>query len=218
MNTPQEPERAAHTVHRLEAFSDIVIGFCLAELGLELLLPKNSSDFASVWASATFFVSAFVLIAVLWWLHHRIFTSFFVLSMPMVIINFGMLCALVLSLYFLDCVVRLAAANQDFATFIALFTVSFALVYILLGVMLLVGILLRRNSLTASELRWGFGQVARIASIFPAGAATLAVLERSPSAAYVAVGLVVLVIIVRRLILPRWLARVIPDAPLESSP
>ncbi len=51
---------SVHTVHRLEAFSDIVIGFCLAELGVNLLLAKSAGDVVSVWESATFFVAAFI--------------------------------------------------------------------------------------------------------------------------------------------------------------
>ncbi|HYL27763.1 MAG TPA: TMEM175 family protein [Candidatus Nitrosotalea sp.] len=199
------PER---TVHRLEAFSDIVIGFCLAQLGLSLVLPKNAADMFSVWESTTFFISAFILIAVLWWLHHSTFSTFFVLNIPMVVLNFGVLCSLILTLYFLESLAHVAALGQDPSRFFTLFVFSFALVYTLLGVMLLVGLLTRRAELPQTEIRWAVNQLTSIlmAVLFGLIAGTYAAL--SPHIEYVAyatVALSVTVVIMRRIILRRWL-------------
>lgn len=131
-----QADKSYHTVHRLEAFSDIVMGFILAQLGVNLVMPKNAGDTFSVWASATFFISAFVLIALLWWMHHRTFNTYFVLNLGTIVMNFGMLGSLILTLYFFECVVRVASAGQNPTLFFVLFVYSFALVYALLGGML----------------------------------------------------------------------------------
>jgi uncharacterized membrane protein len=206
-------DNAQHTVHRLEAFSDIVIGFCLAQLGLSLVLPKNATDVFSVWESTTFFISAFILIAVLWWLHHRTFSSFFVLNMPMVVLNFGVLCGLTLTLYFLEGMVRIAGLGQNPALFFSLFIFSFSVVYALMGAMLLVGILVRRSELHAAELRWGINRFASIAIAVVFGLAAGAYAAVRPHIAWIGLASIVFAIgagLLRRIVLNRWLDRTLP--------
>jgi len=208
-------ERTQHTIHRLEAFSDVVIGFCLAQLGLSLVLPKSESDLTSVWISATFFVSAFLFIAVLWWLHHRTFSAFFVLNVPMVVINFAMLCGLVLTLYFLDSIVRVAGLGQNPAIFFSLFVLSFALVYALAGAMLLTGLFLRRTELPTSEIRWAIGQLTSIASsiLFGIGAAAyVALRSHSAQIGYAVIAAAIALAVLRRIAVRRWLDRRLPEA------
>jgi len=208
MQAQTSPDKSQHTIHRIEAFSDIVIGFCLAQLGLSLVLPKSATDMFSVWESTTFFISAFIFIAVLWWLHHRTFSSFFVLNIPMVVLNFGVLCGLVLTLYFLESIVRIAAMGQNPALFFAMFVLTFAVVYALLGAMLLVGLVVRRAELAAAETRWGIAQFASIvvAVIFGVGIGTYAALGgHGSSIKYVALAAAISAVVVRRLVVPRLL-------------
>lgn len=208
-------ERAQHTIHRLEAFSDIVIGFCLAQLGLSLVLPKSATDMTSVWVSLTFFISAFTFIAVLWWLHHRTFNAFFVLNVPMVAINFAMLCTLVLTLYFLDGIVRVNALGQNPAIFFSLFVFSFALVYALAGAMLLTGLILRRAVLPPAEIRWAIGQLSSIGMsiLFGIGAATyVALRSHSAGIGYAVISAMITLAVARRILVRRWLDRRLRDA------
>ncbi|MGA9418816.1 MAG: TMEM175 family protein [Candidatus Cybelea sp.] len=202
------PDKAEHTIHRLEAFSDIVIGFCLAQLGLSLVLPKSATDMFSVWQSATFFISAFILIAVLWWLHHRTFRAFFVLNIPMIVLNFGLLCGLILTLYFLESLMHVAGLGQNPARFFVLFIFSFAFVYALVGAMLLTGFLARRSELPATETRWAIGQLTSIliAVLFGVIAGTIVAVR--PNAAHIAsttIALSITVVLLRRLVVRRWL-------------
>jgi uncharacterized membrane protein len=203
-------DRAQHTIHRIEAFSDIVIGFCLAQLGIGLVLPKNATDMFSVWQSTTFFVTAFILVAVLWWLHHRTFTSFFVLVTPMVVMNFAMLCGLVLTLYFLESIVHIANLGQDPSRFFALFVFAFAFVYTLVGLMLLAGLLVRCAELPADEIRWGAGQLVSIclAVTFGLAVGTYLILKAhaAPFIAYTAIAVAVAIMVISRLFLRPWLA------------
>jgi uncharacterized membrane protein len=177
------------------------------------VLPKNATDVFSVWESATFFISAFILIAVLWWLHHRTFSSFFVLNMPMVVLNFGVLCGLTLTLYFLEGMVRIAGLGQNPALFFSLFIFSFSVVYALMGAMLLVGILVRRSELHAAELRWGINRLASIAIAVVFGLAAGAYAAVRPHIAWIGLASIVFAIgagLLRRIVLNRWLDRTLP--------
>jgi uncharacterized membrane protein len=208
------PDKAEHTVRRLEAFSDIVIGFCLAQLGLSLVLPKGPTDMFSVWESTTFFVSAFVLIAVLWWLHHRTFSAFFVLNLPMVVLNFGMLCGLILTLYFLESLMHVAGLGQNPARFFVLFIFSFAFVYALVGAMLLTGFFARRSELSPNETRWAIGQLTSILMAVLFGVIAGTVVALRPNAAHIASTTLVVsiaILLLRRLVVRRWLDQKLPS-------
>jgi uncharacterized membrane protein len=206
-------DRSAHTVHRLEAFSDIVMGFCLAQLGVNLVMPKSGGDAANVWANCAFFIAAFIFIALLWWMHHRTFATYFVLNLPMIVMNFGMLGGLILTLYFFESVVHVASAGNDPRIFFGLFVYAFALVYALLGGMLLFGIIARRHELSAADMRWGISQLAGIpiAVIFFVVIGIYVATTHHGSIAYAAIAVAASVFVIRRIILPRWLRRAIPD-------
>ena len=189
-----------------------MIGFCLAQLGLNLVLPKAATDVVTVWGSTTFFITAFIFIGLLWWLHHRTFGTYFVLNAPMVIMNFGVLCGLILTLYFFESVVRVAASGQNPVVFFKLFAVSFALVYLLMGGTLLIGLLLRRSELGVSDVRWAISQLTAVAItvFFFVGAAITA--AHPARIIYAAIIAYVLVFFVRRVLVPRWLGQAIPEA------
>jgi hypothetical protein len=80
--------------------------------------------------------------------------------------------------------------------------------------MLLVGIITRRNELSAPDMRWGITQLTSIPVIvlfyvavgIYAGAGT-----KRDSILYAAIAVAGAVFLVRHLILPRWLRRAIPD-------
>ena len=190
------------------------MGFILAQLGVNLVMPKNAGDTFGIWASATFFVAAFVLIVLLWWMHHRTFSTYFVLNFATVAMNFAMLGVLILTLYFFECVLHVASAGQNPTTFFVLFVYSFAIVYALLGGMLLFGIVARRRELSAADMRWGISQVASIpiALVFFVAMATYATLGAfRGSIAYIAFAMAAVIFLIRRVILPWWLRHKIPD-------
>jgi hypothetical protein len=160
----QKPDdKAQHTIHRLEAFSDVVMGFCLAQLGLNLVLPSSSTDPRSIWGGIAFFVAAFA--------------------------------------------------------FFNWFVVAFALVYALLGAMLVIGLRLRYRELVPSDIRWAIGQLSSIAIAvlffgFVGAYASLGVHHLKIGS--VAIATAIAVLLIRRVILPRWLRRAIPDAPAST--
>ncbi|MGA8574250.1 MAG: TMEM175 family protein [Candidatus Cybelea sp.] len=219
MRVQSPDDRAQHTVRRLEAFSDIVMGFCLAQLGLNLVLPQSYADAASVWPNVGLFIASFALISLLWWLHHRTFSTYFVLNTPTILMNFAMLCALVLTLYFFESVVHVSATGRNAAVYFNFFVFAFAAVYGLLGAMLVVGLRLRYSQLLPADIRWGIGQLSSIAIavlffVFVGTYASLRV--HGLSMGYLSIATAVMAFLVRRVILPHWLRRAVPDTAASS--
>ena len=85
------------TVRRLEAFSDIVIGFSLAQLGAALSLDVKTMTL-DVTGVIVFF-SSFAIICSLWYFHHRLFEYFFVPKSLPIALNFVWLSVVVLLVF-----------------------------------------------------------------------------------------------------------------------
>jgi uncharacterized membrane protein len=147
-----------HTVHRLEAFSDIVIGFCIAEMGLNLLIPKTASALPSIVVGTNGFILSFVLISIVWWIHHRLFKSLFVLNPVTLILNFAMLGSLVLMVYLQQISLHLMAIGDRPETAVQLWLFCYSLVYALLAAMMWIGLWARWRILTIEDLRWGLSR------------------------------------------------------------
>lgn len=84
------------TLHRLEAFSDIVIGFSLAQLGAAEVFTKTMTLNAS---GAIAFFASFAIVCSLWYFHHRLFQSVFVPRALPVVLNFFWLAVVVLLVF-----------------------------------------------------------------------------------------------------------------------
>jgi transmembrane protein TMEM174 (potassium channel) len=143
------------TLHRLEAFSDIVIGFCLAEAGLSLVIPKSVAELATMWTSLNALAFSFVLVSMLWWYHHRLFVTYLTLNAATVVMNFALLAALVFGVYFQQVTIHFLAGGIDPGVPLRLWLGSMALIYVLLAAMYAIGILERRRALDAPAVLWG---------------------------------------------------------------
>ena len=51
-------------------------------MGLNLMVPKTAAQLPSIVIGTDGFVISFFFVAILWWIHHRLFKSFFVLNSP----------------------------------------------------------------------------------------------------------------------------------------
>ena len=150
-----QKESDERTIHRLEAFSDIVIGFCIAEMGANLLIPRTAAELPSIVVGTNGFGISFVLIAILWWTHHRLFKSLFVLTPVTLILNFAMLGCLVLMVYFQQVSLHFIVTNDRPQAALLLWLVSYALVFTLLAAMMWIGLRVRWRTLSDDDLRWG---------------------------------------------------------------
>jgi uncharacterized membrane protein len=155
---------AERTLHRLEAFSDIVIGFCIAEMGINLLVPQHSADVRAISTSVIGFAVSFFLISIVWWVHQRIFRTFFVLTPVTLVLNFTLLGSLVLMVYVQQIVLHFIGHGNEVVDLVRLWMTSYGLVYGLLDAMLWIGLRERWKSLSDVDLRWGV-QRASILSI-----------------------------------------------------
>jgi uncharacterized membrane protein len=206
-------ERDQHTVHRLEAFSDIVIGFCMAQVGLNFALPKGAPDVTAIWTNANFFLVSFFVIALLWWLHHRTFSTLFVLMPLTVGLNFALLASLVLSLYFLQVFIHAAQSGQNPLVFLRLWIGSYLIVYALMGCLMLVGVVIRRGTLPTNDLRWTVGRLVVIAlSVVVFGYLTFSGFAAHPhDIVSLALAWALLMALTGRVLVPQLLRRIIPD-------
>ena len=127
-------------------------------MGLNLIVPKTAAQLPSIVAGTDGFVISFVLVSILWWIHHRLFKSFFVLNTAMVIVNFAMLGALVLMVYFQQICVHLIAIGDRVTVAVQLWAISYSIVYALVAVMLWFGLRVRWRTLSDEDLRWGLGR------------------------------------------------------------
>jgi uncharacterized membrane protein len=157
------------TLHRIEAFSDIVMGFCLAEIGLGLSIPSTGATLANLGGNVFAFVASFSLVVMLWWNHHRLFKTYLVLTRATLFMNFALLGGLVLMLYFLQIGTRdIAMQGGGPHFFLRLTLLSFAAVYALLAGMFAIGVRARWSALSPKDFAWG---IERTASMFSAAVA-----------------------------------------------
>ncbi len=148
-------DRDERTTHRLEAFSDIVIGFCMAELGFSLAIPKDVAGLASSWANLNVFALSFVLIALIWWWHHKLFLTYFHSNPATIVMNFVLLGSLVYCIYFQQVTIHFAATGVHSAIPLRLWLAFMAVNFALLAGMYAIGIWERRRELDNRAMRWG---------------------------------------------------------------
>jgi uncharacterized membrane protein len=98
----ESAHRRDRLTHRLEAFSDIVIGFSLGQLALNLVIPPHAIDFIQRPLGITAFLVTFLLVARFWWLHFVIFENYFTPTRFMIVCNFIALAAMILQIFSLQ--------------------------------------------------------------------------------------------------------------------
>ncbi len=96
-----------HFVGRLESFGDIVVGFSMSQLALQLEIPKTPHDvFAHPFGYFIFFI-AFAVVSVFWFRFHRIMSTGFAPHRPDVVLLFAFLAFVALIPYALVTYMRL---------------------------------------------------------------------------------------------------------------
>ena len=101
------PSEERHLVSRLESFGDIVVGFSMSLLALQLDIPKTPQDvFGHALRYAVFF-GAFGLVSIFWYRFHRIMSTGFAPRTPDMIMLFAFLAFVALTPYALLTYTRL---------------------------------------------------------------------------------------------------------------
>jgi uncharacterized membrane protein len=127
------------TVHRLEAFSDIVIGFSLAQLGAALTIPKAGGVLFADPTWLLTFLLPFATICAMWFFHHRLFASIFVPRTVPMIINFAWLAVVVLCAFTTQLVVRMPGDIGVWRSYYGLFFIAYGMLALQYAICLRLG-------------------------------------------------------------------------------
>ncbi|HZY99227.1 MAG TPA: TMEM175 family protein [Candidatus Baltobacteraceae bacterium] len=150
--------------HRLEAFSDIVMGFSLAQMSLSFVMPAHPADVYTHSIAPIAFVATFLIVATTWYSHHWLFDHLFVPTASTIVVNFATLASIIWLTYQFQLYVHFApTVDHAFAT--VSYLVTFGTMWILLA--LLYGISLRVgwNSIPADDREAGAFKTGRLATI-----------------------------------------------------
>jgi uncharacterized membrane protein len=156
-------ESEEHLVHRLEAFSDIIIGFSLAQMTLNLALPNDVLDlFAKHSQALAAFGLTFCIVAGMWWSHHRLFTSYFVPTGLNVVLNFLSLGGVMFLVYSLQVWIH-STAHRDVAY--AMYSSSIAWVICIIAFLMYRGVILRGQRMKPEVAQLGRRRSIRVGII-----------------------------------------------------
>jgi len=192
-------ESEERIIHRLEAFSDIVIGFSLAQMTLNLVLPADVLDlFTKQYVSLLAFGLTFGIVSGMWWSHHRVFTHYFVPTPLNIVLNFMSLGGVMFLVYSLQVFLH-ATVHQRVAY--VMYTGAVAWVIGILAFLIYRGMVLRGHRMNEQLLIRGRRRVKRaviIAVMFAAIAALNATLPGDKDAqGYVVLAFLVLLAALR---------------------
>lgn len=150
---PSKDESDQRLIRRLESFSDIIIGFSLAQLALSLAIPKDGAlGLLHDPGPLVAFVITFTLVCGMWWGHHRLFTHYFVPIAPMIVLNFVTLAGVSFSVYSVQLMFHMGTpATPGHAAILGHTSLDFAfyegslgVVYVLLAIQYFYGWTVRR--------------------------------------------------------------------------
>ncbi len=142
-------------MHRLEAFSDIVIGFSLAQITYNLVVPADARElFTKSSLSLVAFGLTFFIISAMWWAHHRLFVHYFVPTRINIVLNFASLGGVTFLVYSLQVWLK---ARFDLGIAYAMYCGSLAWVTGTIAVLTYRGVVLRGTRMSrelAARGRW----------------------------------------------------------------
>lgn len=141
-------ESEKEVIHRLEAFSDIVIGFSLAQLALTLVIPLHGARdlFVHVKGASELigFLITFTLVCAIWWSHHRLFRHLFVPTPVNIVANFAALAGVIFLTFSVQVLVHFSLHDT---TAYAMYTGSYAWITLLFSAMAWNGLRLRGDKM-----------------------------------------------------------------------
>jgi uncharacterized membrane protein len=141
------------------------MGFCMAEIGLNLVVTKSATELAASWPSLLAFAISFYFVSVLWWFHHKLFVAYFVLMPLTVVLNFVMLGALALAVYFQEVTAQFFIGDVRSPLPILCWMACLAVVYGIVSLQYAIGIAKRRATLDAQAMAWGVNRALRTATV-----------------------------------------------------
>jgi uncharacterized membrane protein len=155
-------------VRRLESFSDIVIGFSLAQTAVNLVLPQRAADFVDKPVGIAAFLITFAVVVRFWLTHSAIFRNFFVPNAVMVFLNFVALALIVLQVYALQLMTHFIGSSNaqvDAAVAARIYSGIFALTFGALALLFALGTYYRWAQLDERLRNRGIARSIQIACV-----------------------------------------------------
>ncbi len=128
-------ESEQHFTRRLEAFSDVVIGFSLAQLGAALVVSQQGLHNFLTPLGLLNFLFPFAIVCSAWFFHHRLFSQLFIPKTWPVVLNFVWLASVVMVVFAAETYTKLGTL-----TAMRFYFACYALVYALLTVQYLIAL------------------------------------------------------------------------------
>jgi uncharacterized membrane protein len=119
------PDGERHLVGRLESFGDIVVGFSMSQLALQLEIPKTPHDVFAHGIKYIVFFGAFALLGIFWLRFHRVMAIGFAPRTLDIWLLFGFLSFVALVPYSLITYMRLVGPGGYARESIALYLADF---------------------------------------------------------------------------------------------
>ena len=133
----------AHEVSRLEAFSDVIFGFCISLLVVSLEAPKTYHEMLEVLRGFVPFAICFFLFIDIWFEHHHFFRRYALQDATVVALNTVLLFVILFYVYPLKFVFTMFAEGlaghreslpaDAYRTLFTVYGAGFAVVFFLLG-------------------------------------------------------------------------------------
>jgi uncharacterized membrane protein len=140
-------------VARLEAFSDIVIGFSLAQASINLVAVSDIAAFFRHPIAILAYLVTFSIVARIWWQHSRIMHGYFVLNRVMITLNFVVLAAVGLTIFALQLWMRNGMDESSVSVALDFYMICFAVLISAIGAMRAAGVRYRWEHLSPDERR-----------------------------------------------------------------
>ncbi len=145
----------SHEVSRLEAFSDVIFGFCISLLVVSLEAPKTYHEMIEVLRGFVPFAICFFLFIDIWFEHHHFFRRYALQDFRIVALNTVLLFVILFYVYPLKFMFTLFARGltgerselpvEAYRVLFTVYGIGFALVFGLLGFMYAHALTLRRE-------------------------------------------------------------------------
>lgn len=147
-------ESDRHVIRRLESFSDIIIGFSLAQAAYNLVIPPHPLVIFTQPVGLVAFVFTFAVVASIWWSHSLLFQHFFVPVRPTYALCFIALALTVLVVFTLQVWLHFVG-SPDSLDAARVYFGTIALTYCVMGALFIIGIVRYRAILAPDVLLRG---------------------------------------------------------------
>lgn len=164
---------AERFTHRLETFFDIVLGLCLGMMSLNLALPRHAVNVYTQPLALAAFAFTFLVVALVWYSHNRLFEYFFVPTPLTTTLNFVTLALVVWLVYQLQVYVHFQGTGEGVIAATS-YIVTFSIVWLMLMALFAISMRIRWDAIVTHERRIGILSIARLGTIGVGSLATLA--------------------------------------------